>query len=120
MVSYGNRVDVDEGDLIAFLAGDEGTSVIGSYIEGLTSGRKFIRAVARAYLEHAGYEVEVAEDGAAAVAAYQRAQAAGRRFDVVILDLTVPGRMGGKEALARRRRPDPDGRSPARRPPRPR
>lgn len=48
MVSYGNRVDVDEGDLIAFLAGDESTSVIGSYIEGLGTGRKFTRAVALA------------------------------------------------------------------------
>lgn len=45
MVSYGNRVDVDEGDLIAMLAGDPETRVIGSYIEGLGMGRKFLAAV---------------------------------------------------------------------------
>lgn len=44
MVSYGNRVDVDEGDLIAELASDPETRVIGSYIEGLGNGRKFIDA----------------------------------------------------------------------------
>lgn len=44
MVSYGNRVDVDEGDLIAYLAGDSSTAVIGSYIEGLADGRKFLAA----------------------------------------------------------------------------
>lgn len=45
MVSYGNRVDVDEGDLIAMLADDPETKVIGSYIEGLGMGRKFLAAV---------------------------------------------------------------------------
>ena len=44
MVSYGNRVDVDEGDLIAYLSGDPSTSVIGSYVEGLSGGRKFLAA----------------------------------------------------------------------------
>jgi len=42
MVSYGNRVDVDEGDLIAYLATDPYTKVIGSYLEGLCDGRKFL------------------------------------------------------------------------------
>jgi 3-hydroxypropionyl-CoA synthetase (ADP-forming) len=41
-VSYGNRIDVDEGDLIAYLADDPATKVIGCYIEGLEDGRKFL------------------------------------------------------------------------------
>jgi len=45
MVSYGNRVDVDEGDLIAYLATDTDTKVIGSYLEGLGDGRKFLEGV---------------------------------------------------------------------------
>lgn len=45
MVSYGNRVDVDEGDLIAYLAADPDTKVIGSYLEGLGDGRKFLEGV---------------------------------------------------------------------------
>ncbi len=43
MISYGNRVDVDEADMISFLAQDEDTEVIASYQEGLGDGQKFIR-----------------------------------------------------------------------------
>jgi 3-hydroxypropionyl-CoA synthetase (ADP-forming) len=41
-VSYGNRIDVDEADLLAFLADDPDTRVIACYIEGLEDGRKFL------------------------------------------------------------------------------
>jgi 3-hydroxypropionyl-CoA synthetase (ADP-forming) len=43
-ISYGNRMDVDEGDLLEFLAGDDKTEVIAIYIEGLENGSKFFRA----------------------------------------------------------------------------
>ncbi len=49
MISYGNRVDVDEADMIAYLAEDNSTHVIASYIEGLGKGRKFLKAVATAH-----------------------------------------------------------------------
>jgi 3-hydroxypropionyl-CoA synthetase (ADP-forming) len=52
MVSYGNRVDVDEGDLIAYLARDPETAVIGSYVEGLADGRKFLAAAREATSVH--------------------------------------------------------------------
>ncbi len=45
-VSYGNRIDVDESDLVAYLAEDPATKVILCYLEGLRDGRKFF-AVAR-------------------------------------------------------------------------
>ncbi len=41
-VSYGNRIDVDEGDLLAYLADDPATKVIACYVEGLEDGRKFL------------------------------------------------------------------------------
>ena len=41
-VSYGNRVDVDEADLLAYLAEDPDTEVIACYIEGLDQGYKFL------------------------------------------------------------------------------
>jgi len=41
LVSYGNRCDVDEADLIRYLAEDPATTVISIYIEGLGDGRKF-------------------------------------------------------------------------------
>lgn len=49
MISYGNRVDLDEGDMIAYLASDTKTAVIASYIEGLGRGRKFLESVAIAH-----------------------------------------------------------------------
>ena len=42
MVSYGNRSDVDEADMIWYLSDDPQTSVIGLYVEGLGDGRKFM------------------------------------------------------------------------------
>jgi 3-hydroxypropionyl-CoA synthetase (ADP-forming) len=40
-VSYGNRSDVDEADLLAYLADDPETGLIALYVEGLEDGRKF-------------------------------------------------------------------------------
>lgn len=42
MVSYGNRSDVDEADMIWYLANDPQTKVIALYVEGFGDGRKFI------------------------------------------------------------------------------
>lgn len=57
-----------------------------------------VAGVARKVLVRAGYTVSVEREGAGAVAAYRKALAAGRRFDAVLLDLTVPLGMGGAEA----------------------
>jgi signal transduction histidine kinase len=66
-----------------------------------------IRDLLRALLEALGYTVECVQDGAEAVAVYQRAQAAGQPFAMVILDYTIPGGMGGLETLHRLRAIDP-------------
>jgi len=58
-------------------------------------------------LKSRGFEVETAMDGAVAVKKYQAALAAGRRFDAVILDLTVPLKMGGFEAFNEMKAADP-------------
>jgi two-component system, cell cycle sensor histidine kinase and response regulator CckA len=51
-------------------------------------------------LQHLGYEdVELAVNGRQAVEKYQEAWESGKPFDVALLDLTVKGGMGGKEAL---------------------
>ena len=50
-VSYGNRIDVDEADLLSYLADDDETAVIACYIEGLNDGRKFL-SVAKAVTPH--------------------------------------------------------------------
>jgi two-component system, cell cycle sensor histidine kinase and response regulator CckA len=58
-----------------------------------------IRELLSEMLTTLGYEVECTRHGAEAVAAYQRAQAANQPFAAVILDITVPGGLGGKEAI---------------------
>lgn len=60
---------------------------------------EIVREVAGRMLRAMGYEVGFAKDGAEAIALYREAWAAGQPFDAVILDLTVPGGMGGKEAV---------------------
>ena len=59
-------------------------------------------------LRHFGYDVETVDDGAAAVACYRAAREQGRPFDLAILDLTIPGGMGGLETMNRLREFDPD------------
>jgi two-component system CheB/CheR fusion protein len=60
-----------------------------------------VREVASQALRRAGYEVTTTIDGADAVDYYAKARARGERIDAVILDLTVPGGMGGREAAQR-------------------
>ncbi len=43
-VSYGNRIDVDDGDLVRHFGQDSMTRVIGVYVEGFRDGRKFLSA----------------------------------------------------------------------------
>lgn len=50
-----------------------------------------------------GYEVDLAKTGEAVIEKYQTAIDSGKPFDIVILDLTIRGGMGGKETLERLR-----------------
>ncbi|HEY3355426.1 MAG TPA: PAS domain-containing protein [Polyangia bacterium] len=59
-------------------------------------------------LAHLGFEALFARDGREAIAAYQRALQAGVRLDLVIMDLTVPGGMGGVPAVREILAIDPD------------
>ncbi len=44
VVSYGNKVDVDESDCLDFLAQDEATKAVALYIESVGDGRRFLEA----------------------------------------------------------------------------
>jgi len=46
-ISYGNRCDVDEADLLEYLMEDQQTKVIAAYIEGLRDGRRFVKTAKR-------------------------------------------------------------------------
>jgi PAS domain S-box-containing protein len=66
-----------------------------------------IRDAAQAILEELDYAVEVAVDGASAVRLFLKARREGNPFSVVILDMTVPGGMGGKETMEKLMKIDP-------------
>ena len=69
---------------------------------------QMIRELAGEILWHLGYAVEFARDGHEAVALYKTSLKTARPFDAVILDLTVRGGMGGKEAIQKLIEIDPD------------
>jgi PAS domain S-box-containing protein len=69
-----------------------------------------IREFSTQLLQHLGYGVMSCVNGAEAVSLYTAARAAGAPFLTAILDLTVPGAMGGKEAARRILELDPGAR----------
>jgi CheY-like chemotaxis protein len=69
---------------------------------------EFIRDLAIQLLSKIGYEVSVANDGDQAIEMYRQAQKEGEPFEIVIMDLTIPGGMGGKEAIRKLRKLDPN------------
>ncbi len=69
---------------------------------------KAVRRVLGEMLRFLGYEVGFAEDGEEAIACYREAKESGRPFDLVIMDLTIPGEIGGREAVQKLLEVDPD------------
>lgn len=65
----------------------------------LMDDEESIRLIGSAFLKRRGYEVVAVSDGESAVRSFMAAKNAGNPFDLVILDLTVPGGMGGLEAI---------------------
>jgi len=67
-----------------------------------------IRDVTGEMLKMLGYESEFALDGEEAVKKYRDAMNEGARFDAVILDLSIPNGMGGREVIGRLIETDPE------------
>jgi two-component system, cell cycle sensor histidine kinase and response regulator CckA len=65
----------------------------------LMDDEEIIRNLSSELLGALGHSVEVAKHGQEALEKYQGAMAAARPFDIVILDLTVRGGMGGSETI---------------------
>ncbi len=66
-----------------------------------------IRDVAKELLNHLGYEVVLSADGEEAFNLYKQAKETEKPFDAIIMDLTVPGAMGGKDLMQMLLRYDP-------------
>ncbi len=84
--------------------------------DGLPAGRarilvmddeESVREMVGETLDYLGYEAVLAAEGNEAVALYEKARDEDRPFAAVIMDLTIPGGMGGKETVARLLAMDP-------------
>lgn len=58
-------------------------------------------------LKKLGYEPVITSSGEDTINEYRGAMAEGLRFDLVILDLSIPGGIGGREVIAALREMDP-------------
>ena len=67
-----------------------------------------VQRVTAAMLRACGVEADLVSDGATAVTTFAAAAEAGRPYAAVILDLTVPGGLGGAEIIGRLREIDPE------------
>jgi len=82
--------------------------ILGSGKVLVMDDEKIIRDLACDMLASIGYKISVAPDGAEAIRLYGEAMNSGQPFDAVIMDLTVQGSMGGKEAVQELIKMDPD------------
>lgn len=73
----------------------------------LMDDQEMIRKVGTQLIQHLGHAIETAADGGEAIAKHAEARDAGHPFDLVIMDLTIPGGMGGQEAVRELRQRDP-------------
>jgi PAS domain S-box-containing protein len=73
----------------------------------LMDDEELVRTISGEMIREDGHEVEFAEDGQTAIEKYKAAREAGAPFDIVILDLTVRGGLGGKETIKALRAIDP-------------
>ena len=69
---------------------------------------EIIRKMLKNMLSLAGYIVELSSDGAEALKKYQEARKSGDPFSAVIMDLTIPGGMGGKDTVEKLLEIDPN------------
>lgn len=73
----------------------------------LMDDEEIVLEVASEMLGYLGFEVSTAGSGEEVLELYDAARERGERFDLVMLDLTVPGGMGGEETIRRLRETDP-------------
>jgi PAS domain S-box-containing protein len=88
------------------IKGAGGKSAVGSKIL-IMDDEEDIRVLLSELLHSAGFKVVTARDGEEAIHLYREVMDGEDRFDCIIMDLTIPGGMGGREAISRLRQIDP-------------
>jgi len=68
---------------------------------------EFVREICGEILMAMGHTVDYAADGQEALEKYQQSMGEQQPFDLVIMDLTIPGGMGGKETISKLLKIDP-------------
>ena len=96
-----------EGEMVATRGVKEGL-IKGDGKVLVMDNEESFRHMACQVLGKLGYEVDVAKDGEEAIEKYMRAMKEDEPFDAVILDLTIPGGLGGKETIRRLKEIDPE------------
>jgi two-component system cell cycle sensor histidine kinase/response regulator CckA len=86
---------------------EEGGPVQGCGLVLVMDDEEMVRQIASDMLAHLGYEVLLAKDGAEAMDLFRRHRRQGRPIDVYLVDLTIPGGMGGKETAVKLTEIDP-------------
>ncbi|MBN2156502.1 MAG: GAF domain-containing protein [Candidatus Lokiarchaeota archaeon] len=74
----------------------------------LMDDEEIIRKVAKRMMEKLGYTVTTTIDGNETVDAYRTALKSGNLYDLVVLDLTIPGGMGGRETIKQLKKLNPN------------
>jgi CheY-like chemotaxis protein len=104
-IEEGMRYDVRASSSI-----DESTDGTVTHLKGrvlILDDEVSIRTLIGKMLKRIGVETSAVADGRDALTRYEEARAEGRPFDLVIVDLTIPGGMGGRETFERLRLSDP-------------
>jgi len=65
----------------------------------LMDDESLVRQTAGSMLNTMGFSVDLAAEGKEAILKFKSARESGEPYDIVIMDLTIPGGMGGKEAV---------------------
>ncbi len=82
-------------------ASERGRAVSGEGRILVMDDEELVRTVASKMIRHLGYEVTSVPNGEEAVMEFARALEAGQAYDAVMLDLTVPGGLGGAETIGK-------------------
>ncbi|MBE9520039.1 MAG: response regulator [Proteobacteria bacterium] len=83
------------------------TELLGSGTVLIMDDEEIVREVAGEIIHYLGFEIDFAKDGEEALEKYSQAMENGKPYAVVIMDLTVPGGMGGGEAIKKLLEIDP-------------
>lgn len=82
VISYGNKVDVNESDCLDFLAADEATKAVVLYMESVEEGRRFVNSASRCVLNKPVAALKVGHSAPAAAAARSHTGALAGRYEI--------------------------------------